>query len=123
MTQKDFRDQELVQAVQTLANQVLLPYFRAVRDGANALPLAPQQDAPNDPYEAANGDNVMTLDEAADALKVSKATARRMCEDGRLSRVKSMGRTVRIRTKSVERLLADRRKAKPTGGRKPRRKG
>ena len=52
-------------------------------------------------------ERLLTVDEVAAILGVSKRTVIRMLGDGRLKKVKSLGRSVRIHPRALRRLEGD----------------
>ena len=52
-------------------------------------------------------ERLLTVDEVAEILGVSKRTVVRMIDDGRLKKVKGLGRSVRIHPKNLRRLEDD----------------
>ena len=52
-------------------------------------------------------ERLLTIDEVAEILGVSKRTVVRMIDDGRLKKVKGLGRSVRIHPRALRRLEDD----------------
>ena len=52
-------------------------------------------------------ERLLTVDEVAEILGISKRTVVRMIDDGRLKKVKGLGRSVRIHARSLRRLEDD----------------
>jgi excisionase family DNA binding protein len=52
-------------------------------------------------------ERLLTIDEVAAILGVSKRTVMRMLDDGRLRKVKGLGRSVRIHPRALRRLEND----------------
>ena len=52
-------------------------------------------------------EHLLTVDEVAEILGVSKRTVVRMIDDGRLKKVKGLGRSVRIHPRTLRRLGDD----------------
>jgi excisionase family DNA binding protein len=59
------------------------------------------------PNPPASLERLLTIDEVAAILGVSKRTVMRMVDDGRLKKVKGLGRSVRIHPKNLRRLEDD----------------